>query len=151
MYQACRLKDKQFRLRKPDGPGGLVWNIRGAKPVLYRLSQVLEAVKKGISIFIVEGEKGVHTLESLGFAAANSSGAGNWESAFSTWLHKANVVIIPDNDDPGRLHSEDIALKLHRSAADIIILRLPDLPAEAGHHRLDKSRWYQRPADRTPQ
>ncbi len=140
MYQACRLKDKQFRLRKPDGPGGLIWNIRGVKHVIYRLPQILEAVKKGRSIFIVEGEKDVHTLESLGFAAANSSGAGNWESAFSTWLHKANVVIIPDNDDPGRLRSEDIALKLHRSAADIIILRLPDLPAEAGHHRLDKSR-----------
>ncbi len=127
-YQSCRLSGKQFRLRKPDGSGGWIWNIRGVKPVMYRLPQVLEAVKKGRSIFIVEGEKDVHTLEFLGFVATtNSGGAGKWKLTFSTWLQNADVIIIPDNDDPGRSHAEDIALKLHGSAADIKILDLPDL------------------------
>ena len=128
LYQVCRLKDKQFRQRRPEGSDGWAWNISGVKPVLYRLPSVLEAVDKGQSIYIVEGEKDVHTLESWGFVVTtNSGGAMNWKHTFSAWLHYARVIIIPDNDDRGRSHAEDIATKLHGSAADIIILDLPDL------------------------
>ena len=92
---------------------------------------MLEAVKKSRSIFIVEGEKDVHTLESLGLVATTNSGdAGKWKPDFSLWLHNAEVIIIPDNDDPGRSHAKDIVLKLYD-------FRSSGPAAEAEHHRTD--------------
>ena len=128
IYQSCRLSGKRFSQRKPDGNGEWVWNLRGIKPVIYRLPQVLEAVKKGRSIFIVEGEKDVETLEKLGFVATtNSGGALKWKQGFTDWFQDAQVIVIPDYDDSGRQHAEDIASKLYSSAADIVIVHLPDI------------------------
>ena len=49
------------------------------QPELYRLPRVLEAVAAGVPVFVVEGEKDVHAVESLGADATTSPmGATNW-------------------------------------------------------------------------
>ena len=40
------------------------------------------------------------------------------------------MVILPDNDQPGRDHAQKVARSLHGIAASVKIVELPDLPAK---------------------
>jgi putative DNA primase/helicase len=55
-------------------------------------------------------------------------GAKKWGQEHSEFLRGADVVILPDNDAPGRSHAEAIAGSLADIAASIRILDLPGLP-----------------------
>jgi hypothetical protein len=41
LYQVVRFAPKDFRQRRPDGPGGWTWNLKGVRRVLYRLFELL--------------------------------------------------------------------------------------------------------------
>ncbi|MEN6371754.1 MAG: phage/plasmid primase, P4 family [Armatimonadota bacterium] len=128
LYQVVRYKPKGFRQRKPNGKGGWDWNVKDTSKVLYRLPKVKDAVSRRLNIFIVEGEKDVETLESLGLTATcNVGGAGKWQDTYSSVLSGADVVILPDNDAAGKKHAEQVAESLHGHAASIKIIELPDL------------------------
>ena len=129
LYEAIRYEPKAFRQRKPDGRGGYVWSMKDVKRVPYQLPDLLAAVSGGKVIYIVEGEKDADALRALGLAATtNSGGAGKWLSTFSAYLQGAFVVILPDNDEPGTKHAEQVAHSLVGSAKEIRILALPQLP-----------------------
>lgn len=112
LYQAVRFEPKTFRQRQQNPDGTWKWSLAGARRVLYRLPQVIEAVATGQTVYICEGEKDVHTAESLGLVATcNAMGADNgngnkWFAEFAQVLKGANVVVIPDQDDPGIRHAE---------------------------------------------
>jgi 5S rRNA maturation endonuclease (ribonuclease M5) len=128
LYEVIRYNPKGFSQRRPDGKGGYVYNLKGVKSILYRLPEVIEAIKNNKPIHIVEGEKDVNNLFSLGLAATcNSGGAGKWRDSFSDSLKGANVVIIPDCDEPGRKHAEQVAKSLSGKAAAVKIIKLPDM------------------------
>jgi len=142
LFQVCRTADKRFFQRRPDGKGGWLNGLGDVKPVLYRLPEVLQALKQGETIFIPEGEKDVDNMARVGLAATcNPMGAGKWRDHYSNWLKGANVVILPDNDEPGRKHAQQVAQSLYGKAASVKVLELPGLPAkgdvsdwlEAGH------------------
>jgi len=97
--------------------------------VLYRLPEIKAASANGDRIFIVEGEKDVETLRSLGLCATtNRGGAGKWRDEYADDLKGAgSVVVIPDNDEPGRKHAQDVAEKLNGKVKDLVILNLPGL------------------------
>lgn len=129
LFQVCRTADKHFFQRRPDGKGGWITGLGDVKPVLYRLPEVLQAVERGETVFIPEGEKDVDNLARLGLAATTAPmGAGKWRDYYSGWLKGANVVILPDNDEPGRKHAQQVAQSLHGKAKSIKILELPGLP-----------------------
>jgi hypothetical protein len=129
LFQVCRTADKRFFQRRPDGKGGWLNGLGGIQPVLYRLPEVLQALKQGETIFIPEGEKDVDNLARLGLAATtNPMGAGKWRDHYSNWLKGANVVILPDNDEPGRKHAQQVAQSLYGKAASVKVLELPGLP-----------------------
>ena len=131
LFQVCRTADKRFFQRRPDGKGGWVNGLGDIKPVLYRLPELFEAVKRGETVFIPEGEKDADNLARLGLAATTSPmGAGKWRDYYSDWLKGANVVILPDNDEPGRKHAQQVAQSLHGKAKSIKILELPGLPSK---------------------
>ncbi len=133
VFQVCRFEpglvgeSKTFRQRIPDGKGGWKWGLHGTPTVLYRLPELLAS--DGIA-WIVEGEKDVDRLAALGLTATcNPMGAGKWQPAYSESLRGRHVIIIPDNDEPGRKHGELIRRALRGIAAgNTIILPLPDLP-----------------------
>ncbi len=128
LYQVVRYEPKDFRQRQPDGKGGWSWNMKGVKRVLYRLVQVNSAIAAGMPVFIVEGEKDVHSLESIGLTATtNAGGAAKWEARFSDSLQGADVIILPDNDGPGRKHAELVANALCGIAKSVRVLELPGL------------------------
>jgi hypothetical protein len=128
LFQVCRFDPKDFRQRKPDGNGGWLWKVEDVRKVLYRLPELL-ATDQTTPVFLVEGEKDADRLAKLGFmATTNSGGAKKWRHEYSESLNKRRVVIIPDNDDVGRRHAQDIAKALCKTAAGIRIVELPGLP-----------------------
>ena len=115
LYQTVRLepgcdgKKKDFFQRKPNGSGGWIHNLDGVRRVPYRLPELL-ASDSDETIWIVEGEKDVESLRTLGLTATcNVGGAGKWRSEYNEYFRARKVVIIPDNDEVGRKHAFDVA------------------------------------------
>lgn len=130
LFQVVRFAPKDFRVRRPDG-SGWTWNLDGVRRVPYRLPEVLAAVARGEGVWIVEGEKDADRLATLGLCSTtNPGGAGKWRDEFAQYFKGARVAILPDNDDPGRRHAEEIARSLHNAASEIKILTLPGLPSK---------------------
>jgi hypothetical protein len=136
LFQVERMEPKSFRQRRPNGRGG--WEWKGPEhPVLYRLPEVLKAVADRRRIYIAEGEKGVDALRSLGLTATCSpGGAGKWKAEYSDALAGAHVVILPDNDDAGRRHAEQVAASLAGKAKSVHTVALPGLA-----HKADPFDW----------
>jgi hypothetical protein len=61
------MEPKRFWQRRPDGNGGWIKDLKGVRLVLYRLPELLK--RRAESVYICEGEKDVHTLESFGLLA----------------------------------------------------------------------------------
>jgi len=129
LFQVVRFKPKAFRQRRPDtGPDsrdGWVWNLDGVQRVLYRLPELL-AADPGAWIFVVEGEKDADALAGLGLVATcNPGGAGKWRDEYAEPLVGRRVCVIPDRDDAGRVHAQNVARRLVGKAAEVRILALP--------------------------
>lgn len=132
LYQAVRYEPKDFRQRQPDpeNPGGWLWNMRGVEPLPYRLPEFLAALERGETVLIVEGEKDVESLAALGLAVTcNHGGTGKWTEAHSKHFPEgAEVVILPDCDDPGRDHARKVAHQLTDRGCRVRVVELPGLP-----------------------
>jgi hypothetical protein len=135
LFQVVRFEPKDFRQRVPvvvnprdDRDGDWAWGLKGNKPVLYRLPELLQA-PPGQPVFVCEGEKDVDRLRKVGLVATtNPMGAGKWRDPYSPFLRGRHVVILPDNDRPGRDHAEQVAKSLAGVAASVKVLELPGLP-----------------------
>src|SRR5208282_4799555 len=129
LFQAQRWAPKEFRQRRPDAKGGWINNLDGVVRVPYRLPEMLAAPEK--PVFVVEGEKDADGLASEGLiATTNAGGAGKWRSELCRWFKDRDVVILPDNDDPGRKHAEDVARKLSEVVRRVRVVEMPDLKAK---------------------
>jgi 5S rRNA maturation endonuclease (ribonuclease M5)/DNA-binding transcriptional ArsR family regulator len=116
LFEVVRFTGKQFRQRLPDG----TWGLNGVRRVLYRVPRLLEAVKRGEDVMVVEGERDADTLHKLGIAATtNPQGAGKWRDEFSESLRGAKVTIVADADAPGRAHALQVAESLRGVAATV--------------------------------
>jgi len=119
LMQVVRMEPKTFRQRRPDGDGWS-WSVKGVRPVLYRLPELLAA--PDAVVYLVEGEKDADRLASLGLVATtNAGGAGKWKPEHSEFLRGRQVVILPDNDDAGRKHAQKVAKALLEVAAARIV------------------------------
>ncbi len=131
LYQVCKKPDKTFRQRRPGTDGKWIWSLGETRRVLYRLPELLNA-DKGETVYVVEGEKDVESLRSVGLTATTNSGgaskSGKWLDEFNDYLKNRPVIILPDNDEVGRSHAIKIANSLKGTAKSIKIVNLPDLP-----------------------
>jgi hypothetical protein len=121
--------DKTFSMQTPDGRGGWISKLpREVRRVPYRLPELIEAIAEEKRIYVVEGEKDCDTAREYGLVATtNIGGAGKWGEELSAHLKDADVVILPDNDAPGRDHAERVARSLAGIARSIRIVTLPGL------------------------
>jgi hypothetical protein len=119
--------EKDFRQRRPDGNGGWIWNLHGVIRVPYRLPDVLRAS----TVYLVEGEKDVGTLEGWELVASCNPGGSGSSRFYSRWVEEfrgRHIVIIPDNDKAGHKHAATVASILVPVAASIKVVELPHLP-----------------------
>lgn len=128
LFQVQRFEPKKFVQRKPDGDGW-IYKVKGVRQVPYRLPELL-ASPPNKSVYVVEGEKDVDRLATLGLVATcNAGGAGKWRKEHSECLKDRTVIVIPDNDDAGRDHAQKVAQSLRKNTTQMVrILELPDLP-----------------------
>jgi hypothetical protein len=137
-YRVVRLSNKAFPQERAVGDGfyGGAGCMDGVTRLPFHLPELLDALDANANhvVFVAEGEKDVLNLEKMGLVATTNSGGGGkgkWQPEISRWLKGADVVLLPDNDQTGRQHVEDVAAKLHGTAKRIRILALPGL-AEHG-------------------
>ena len=139
VFRKLRYPDKTFRCQRPAADGkGWIDDLGGIerKP-LYREPELICATY----VVIVEGEKDCDRLVSLKLAqydpaglpvaiTCNFDGAGpsKWRREHNPYFTGKNVVIIPDNDEPGREHALAVARGIAPFAAEVKMLYLPGLP-----------------------
>ena len=101
---------------------------------MYRLPQVLQAKEEGRPIYVVEGEKDVHSLEALGkTATTNAGGAGGqgqkkWTEKHTETLAGANIIIICDNDEAGYLHARSVNRDLTDAGCTVKVFKPSTYP-----------------------
>lgn len=116
---------KDFRVFSRDGQGWVPG--RNGPPILYRLPELLSSGKE--TVFIPEGESKADALVELGLVATcNPHGANAWQEEFREYLRGRAVVVLPDNDEPGRSHAVSVAESLASVASSVRIVELPRLP-----------------------
>lgn len=127
LYEVLRGAGKKFWQRRPDGHGGWIKSLKGVRRVLYRLPELLARPEE--TVYVVEGEKDADALVHAGLlATTNPGGAGKWRDEYSAFLREREVVILPDNDAPGREHAQQVAHSLSGGAKNVKIVALPGLP-----------------------
>ena len=87
---------------------GAEYRFRACPRVPYRFPKTLKAE----AVYLPEGEKDVHTLEAWGLVAScNPGGSGNSHlyAGWADYFRGQHIVILPDNDGPGRKHAAAVA------------------------------------------
>jgi len=119
-----RTPDKRFR-QSGDTKG---------RPELYRLPRVVAAVQAGTTIYLLEGEKDVHALESLGVVATTAPmGASNFTKVDTSPLTGAHVIAVPDQDAAGRGWLEDVRAHL-AGVVSVLEVARPAAGKDASDH-----------------
>ncbi|PKD43771.1 hypothetical protein [Rhodohalobacter barkolensis] len=128
LFEAVRFHPKSFRQRVKQPNGEYTWSLKGVRRVIYNLPDVIRAIEENRPVFLVEGEKDADALEKRGLVATTTPmGAGKWQDSYNEFFKNADVIILPDNDDPGREHAVLITEKIGGIAKSIRILQLPGL------------------------
>jgi len=126
LYEVVRKPGKRWSQRRPNGKGGWIWDLKGIERVLYHLPELLARTDE--PVFVVEGEKDADRLMSIGLlATTNAGGAGKWRPSYSEVLKGRDMVILPDNDEPGLRHAEMVAKALAGKSKSVRIVALPGL------------------------
>lgn len=120
LYQVVRYEPKDFRVRRPDGNGGWIWNLRGVDRVLFRLPEILAAIAQKEPVYICEGEKDVLAVEAMGGVATTSGAAGTWRDHFADILRYPDVTVIAHKDEPGRKNARGIKASLGAAGATTV-------------------------------
>lgn len=139
LFEVLRTVNKRFLQRRPDPtqPGKWVYNLDGVRRVLYRLPAVLQAISEGQTIWLVEGEKDVHTVELDGqVATCNPGGAGKWRSEYTEALRDAHIIVVADIDPSGvgLRHARNLVHQLTPVAASITLVQ-PAAGKDTTDHR----------------
>jgi len=117
-------RSKEFIFKHLEGDKWVTG--RGCEPVPYNLPQL----SKSKYTFIVEGEKKADLLASWGLTATCLDSGANSpfrEDYLKYFEGKEKVIILPDNDSPGKAYALKIANALSGKVKQIKIIELPDL------------------------
>lgn len=121
---------KTFRQRRPNNDGTWNWSISGIERPLYKLPELLKETKKADNtIWIVEGEKDVHTLNKLGLVATTNPGGANiaWATRWTNSLKGAKTIhIVADGDEIGKKHANEILQALTQAGLNAQTWQCPD-------------------------
>ena len=138
LYEVLRLFPKDFRQRIPDSTSktGYKWGLHGQPRVLYHLPELKSAIDEGVTVVLCEGEKDTDNVVEHLKLTSTTGGGTTWTDLFTTQITGAHVVMLPDNDEPGRTFMAGVAQRIHGVVASLRIVQLPNLP-----HKGDVTDW----------
>ena len=125
IFENVRLPGKRFRQRYYDPThtdskaDGYVYNLDDVRRVPYMLSHLAPSLL-GRPVWIVEGEKDVHSMMAQGVVATSSK---NWRPEWCQIFLGANVTVVADRDDVGRKSALKIRDMLQPYAGNIRVLQ----------------------------
>ena len=137
MYWVIRLdhpNGKKFiRPLCPDSDGQ--WKLRGPdQRLLYRLPELCNSSETS---FIVEGEKCVDALVTLGLTATTSGSSGSADTVDWDVFQGKVAVLWPDNDIPGMSYALEVQDKLKGIAESVVIIDVAALELPEGGDCVD--------------
>jgi putative DNA primase/helicase len=119
-------REKTFRQYRSTTTGWVAGIKEIAERPLYRLPELIEDLAAERTIVLVEGEKDCITGRELGFpVTAHAGGSKGWRPEYGKQLANANVVIIIDNDEPGRAWAAQAGTALIENGSYVSMLALP--------------------------
>jgi hypothetical protein len=128
-----------LRFDEPDGkempwklPGRDGWGLKGTKPSDLPLygSELLKDYPPDVPIIVTEGEKAADALLAAHIPAVGTVTGAAWTPSADALevLRDRSAILWPDADEPGWLHMQRIAAKLHNVAREIRVYEWPDAP-----------------------
>lgn len=91
--------------------------------VLYRADLCRQARETFAPIYVVEGEKDVDRLVGAGMlATCNVGGALKWLPHYAAQLAGCHVVVVADDDVPGRAHARAVAAAVAQTALTVALV-----------------------------
>ena len=133
-YEVVRLPGKEFRARRLGELGEWIWNLPPELRLPYRLPELLGAPDDA-RIFVVEGEKDTDALAARGYVATTNpfgAGKGKWLPQYNQHFAGRHIIIVPDNDEAGREHAEQVHQQLEPVAASVRVMSLKGAVKEKG-------------------
>jgi len=119
LFEKVRFEPKSFAFRHLSETGEWNWGLGDVQRLHYHLPEV----RASDVVFVAEGEKDAESLTSLGFVATtNPGGAGKWLDEHSKALKGKKVIILQDDDEPGRKHGQAVAESVTKYATEVKLL-----------------------------
>lgn len=98
------------------------------KAIYGSLEAIRKAIRESEPVFITEGEKDTNSLKRQGYTAFTYGGVNDWQSDFAEILRDTDVIILADNDAPGKAVAQRIYDDLKGIARSRkIIIPMPDI------------------------
>jgi putative DNA primase/helicase len=157
LYVKERRWPKDFRQYRIEN-GQKLYSLGDVRRVLYRLPELLASAEVDAAVYVCEGEKDADRVRSLG-ATATTWGDGAWQEdnkpkwrrEYTETLRGRDVVIVADDDAPGRHTAVTIARLLDGTARSVQVV-LPAVGKDAHDHlEAGKTLGEFRPLTQTPQ
>ncbi len=133
LYYVCRFEGSDIKGNPIEGKTfrqinaeTKKWKMSGVRRVLYHLPDIISSSDR---IFITEGEKDADRLRQKFSVTATTcpGGAGKWKKEYNECLSGRELIILPDNDIPGKDHAEAVRRSLSGTVS-ISVINLPDIP-----------------------
>lgn len=145
LYEKIRFHDKDMTIGVYDQQNeSFSFGLQGRSRTLFHLPNLIDAISKGKRVFYVEGEKDVLTLEKLGFAATTAGSVNDWKPEYAPYFKGADVVVLPDNDEPGSTLASKVYKDLEGTVEKALIVKTSSAPKgdvtdyiEEGHTKED--------------
>lgn len=140
LYVKERRFPKDFRQYRPLPGGRRAYSLGDVRRVLYRLPELVASAEVDATVYVCEGEKDADRVRAVG-ATATTWGDGAWrEGQQSKWrreytetLRGRGVVIVADDDAPGRATAVVIAKELEGAARSVSVV-IPAAGKDAHDH-----------------
>ena len=124
---------KSFGFVSLDSNGNLQTGMGQNKPLLYRLPEVLLALKEKKTIYLVEGEKDADTLHNHKLVATTAHSTLYWDDTYTDILNNTDVVVVYDYDKTGIKRRDKLCDKLFGNVRRLRVVELPGLEYRESH------------------
>ena len=102
--------------------GMFITGLNGREAPLFDVHKLSKSTE---TLFFVEGEKDVMTLQNMGFVATttpNGGGQAKWLASFDNYLHGWDIIVLTDNDDVGKKYGQFVASHVVSIASSVKII-----------------------------